>query len=174
MRQKTFILFILCLSHVLHGQEKFTLKNEQYFFTPKFIDQNFLMINGDSLNFSFSADTAIVNIDHVWTADNQPIWILYKNQGNFDFWLMYCKKFHYDRESYEKTPKKLIKRYFIDSKIDLIDIAIFSTAVKPLPVKACGNCYDWTDFLFKIKATDLQKLKELSGQQFVIVKNNYP
>ena len=174
MRQKIFILIILYFSHVLHGQENFSLKNEKYWFTSKFIDQNFLLINGDSLIFKFSADTAIVNIDQVWTKDSDNIWIKYKNQGMFDFWLKYCGQFHYDKETYEKTPKNLIKRYFKDNKINLIDIAIFSSAIKPQPIGACGNCYDWTDFLFKIKATDLEKLKELSGEQFLTVKNNYP
>ncbi len=124
--------------------------------------------------FKFTTDTAIVNIDHVRTNDSTFIWILYKNKGDFDFWLVYSKQFHCNNETYEKTPKKLIKRYFKDNKIEIIDIVIYTAAFKPQPVNLCGNCYDWTDFIFKIKATELEKLQELSRQQFLIVKNNYP
>lgn len=173
MRQKTIILILLYISSILCGQENFNLKNEKYLFTSQFIENNYLIINQDSLVFKFTSDTAIVNVDHVWNKNTEFTWILYENKGDFDFWLTYCKQFHYDNETCIKTPKKLITRYFKDNKIDLIDTELFSTAIKPQPINLCGNCYNSTDFLFKIKTNDLQKLKDISGQQFVIVKNNY-
>jgi hypothetical protein len=171
MAKKILILFLFISTFFLHGQDAFTIKNEKYLFSSKFVESSFMVVNLDSLIFKISSDTATVGINRVQTKNNDMIWILYKNHGNMDFWEVYCRQFHYDKDDYEKTPKELISRYFKDKKIHLENTLIYIAAIKPQITTLCGMCYNWTDFLFKIKAADLKKLSELTGQKFEIVSN---
>lgn len=172
----TKIKFIFILTFYIgfvKGQSNFTIINESYSFKSEFVNDSYLIINGDSLVFKFSDNTSTIKIDHVWAKDKDMIWVLYKNQGMHDFWNSYCRQFNYNKEDFRTAKKKLIDRFFKDHQIDLAEIIIYRAAIKPQVKLLCGTCYDWTDFLFKIKATQLKQLATTTHTELLNVKNNY-
>ena len=173
MTKIKFIFILIFYIGFVKGQNNFTIINESLVFKSEFIKDSYLVINGDSLVFKFSADTGTIKIDHVWTKNKDMIWVLYKNQGMDDFWDSYCRQFNYDKEDFRTAKKKLIDRFFKDHKIDVSEIIIYRAAIKPQVQLLCGTCYDGTDFLFKIKATQLKQLATTTHAELLNVKNNY-
>ena len=166
--KKIKLIFILsALSFFVQGQDKYVYLNETMTFKPRFVEDGYVILKHDSLILKISADTDFVNIDHVRTKDKGMIWLFYKNRGLKDFWKT---SGGYNAEEDQKSPKKLIDKYFFENEIGLGDVFIFMTSIKSHLFSPCDTCYNGTNYLFKIKMAELKHLQAASKAQFESVK----
>ncbi len=168
---KIKLMFILmALSFFVKGQDKYVYLNETMTFKPRFVEDGYVILKHDSLILKISADTDVVSIDHVRTKDKGMIWLFYKNRGANDFWKVSGGGGGYNKEEDQKSPKKLIDKYFFENEIGLGDVFIFKSSIKSHSYSNCDTCYNGTNYLFKIKMTELKHLQAASKAQFESVK----
>lgn len=170
-----FLFILMIIPALVFSQalpEGVRLENDIHFLHLEFLENPVIELKEDSLEFEMNEDSVFVN-KCINQQNDSAIWLHYPDQGFNDFWELHARYKNNQgwaaRQEHDLMPIKFIREYFHDKEIELLDVFIYSSSVKPRLFLQCGSCYGGTDFLFKIEKSDYKKLCKKAQMELKII-----